>query len=487
MRYPSVLLVHPSYQGSFYSPSYFSIGLGYVSMALEKAGIENRIIDLNFGSSLRALKRSIEEFRPSLIGVTMMSFRYQQTYRLIENIRHFFPDIPLVVGGPHISSFRARALEECKAIDYGVTLEGEKTIVELCQSRIPISDIRGLLYRAPSKEILYNGDRPFIGNLDENGFPTYSKFELNKYPSFIPILTSRGCPYRCIYCSVKVVAGPEFRARSAKSVVDEFEYWHKQGLRDFGIVDDCFTLDRNRVVEICDEIKERNLTGLKIILGNGVRTDKVDRQLLTRMKEAGFYYIAFGVEAGNNRLLNALKKGVTLETIERAIANACDLNFRVALFFLIGSPGETEMDIEESIRVALKYPVYEAVFNNLIPFPGTELYQWVKDNQYFVQRDDFLKNITQRSNEPVYATAELPYHKRKNLHKRANRAMLRHTLKIKRKIHYPATLSVLRGYGLPPLVAKTIADFYWSDIFYPFFRQSGLPHKVKGVIDKFKS
>ncbi len=129
------------------------------------------------------------------------------------------------------------------------------------------------------------------------------------------------------------------RVRCAENVLDEIEYWYERGYRKFNFVDDNFTFYSDRVHEICDGIERRGLNNLKFTCTNGIRADRVDRQLLTRMKEVGFYYIAFGVEGGNEKILKSLKKGETMEPIKRAIKDVCDLGYEVMLFFLVGSPG----------------------------------------------------------------------------------------------------------------------------------------------------
>jgi radical SAM superfamily enzyme YgiQ (UPF0313 family) len=153
---------------------------------------------------------------------------------------------------------------------------------------------------------------------------------------------------------------------------------------------------------------------LTLNLPNGIRADCVDRSLLQRMKEAGFRKIAIGVEGGNDRILKRLKKGERMETIERAIREACELGFDVVLFFLIGSPGESWNDIEESFRLTKKYPIAGANFYNLIPFPKTELFEWVHQNGYLVKTpEEYLSQISQFANEPCFYTPELSLSERK--------------------------------------------------------------------------
>lgn len=430
MRFNRVLLIKPFFRYSHYDNVHLMAGLAYISEALGKAAIPNIVVDIGLGYDVTDLEKRISKFQPALIGITFLSFGFRGTFSLIAGIKKSFPQIPIVVGGPFVSTLRTKVLQECLNIDYGITLEGEQTIVELCHGDVPDSQIKGLLYREPSGQVVYTGDRKLIEDLDANGFPTYSRFELDKYPRRITIVTSRGCPYQCIYCPAPLAIGDRFRMRSPNSVVDELEYWYKRGYREFEIADDNFTLQRNRVSEICDEIRRRGLSGLRISCGNGIRADRVDRGLLIQMRDVGFHYISFGVEAGNNRVLKRLKKGESIEAIERAISDACALGYRVTLFFLLGSPDETEADVEESVRLALRYPVYDVRFYNLIPFPGTELYDWVITNHYFVEQQEgyeYLNNASHWINNPIFQTPELPREERKKLYQWANNTVQQHT------------------------------------------------------------
>ena len=482
MKINNVLLIKPYYYSSHYDNRFLPTGLAYVSEALNKAAIRNKIFDMGLGYSLGDLKKEIEEFKPQLLGISVMSFGYKNTYRMIESVKESYPSISIVVGGPHLSTLRENVLEECQAINFGITLEGEETIVELCRGDKPLSEIKGLIFRNNSGNIIYNGDRDFITDLDQNGFPRYSKVELNKYPRFINIVTSRGCPYQCMYCPVHRAIGERFRVRSPGSVANEFEYWYKRGYREFEIADDNFTLQRDRVSEICAELRKRGLSGLRISCGNGIRADRIDRDLLIQMKEVGFYYIAFGVEAGNNRILKGLKKGESIEAIERAIGDACALGYKVTLFFLLGSPGETKADVEDSVRLALRYPVYDARFYNLIPFPGTELYDWVVANGYFVSEQEgyeYLNDASHWVNDPIFQTPELPTEERKRLYQWANAEVQRHTAKVKKKFYQEDVDAKFRQLGLPAFLINQLAKLYVSREFQCLFVKTKLINKLR--------
>ena len=412
-RFNKVLLIHADYPDSHYHYFELPTGLGYLAETLINNGINNDLFDLSANHSFKKLKMKIKSYQPDLIGYSLMTFRYKYNYQIMERIKRIFPGIPIVAGGPHISTLREKVLKDCPAIDFGVTLEGEKTLLELCQGE-DIINIKGLIYRDQKENICYLSDQEFIDPLDLVPFPRYEKFDLKKYPKVITIASSRGCPYACIYCPVKRAIGRSLRVRNASNVVDEFEYWYRRGYRDFSFADDNFTFYQERVYQICDEITERKLVGLRIRCGNGIRADKVTKDLLKKMKEVGFYHLAFGVEAGNDRILKNIKKGTHLKVIKQAIKNACDLDFEVTLFFLIGSPGETWGDFLDSIKLAREYPVMRVSFYNLIPFPHTELYDWAKKNNYFtIPPERYLNDASGWVNQPLFATPEFSLEQRK--------------------------------------------------------------------------
>ena len=450
MKIKRVFLIKVAYDDSYYSYNDLPAGLGYISQALDNYNIDNTVFDMHTNSKIDVLFNAIKDFSPGLIGLSLMSYRFLKHYELISSIKEKFTDIPIVVGGPHVSTFREEVLEKCRDIDFGITLEGDQTIVDLCKKIDKPSLVTGLIYREGGK-VLYTGDREFIKDLDSMNFPKYAHFDLEKY-EFITIITSRGCPFKCTYCPVIYTIGNKWRYRSAMSVVNELEYWYKNGFKRFEFGDDNFTLKRKRVMEICEEIEKRNMEGLEIGLGNGIRADRVDKPLLKRMKEVGFSYVAFGVEAGNNKVLKALNKGETIEKIEEGIKAACEVGFPVHLFFLLGSPTETEEDVEDSLRLALKYPVVDVRFYNILPFPRSVLYKKLKENigGKFVSDAEFhLNSSSHWVFSPVFETPELSMDDRVRLLKRVNRISKRHTDKINsiRKIKH------LKERGVPSVVA----------------------------------
>ena len=404
-RYERVLLINPPYPGSMERGA-LRAGLGYVAEALEQAGIEYEVLDMDLGYGLSDLKRRIKTFSPTLVGVSIMTYKYSQTYDLLHFIKNV-ANVPIVVGGPHICALEDKVLQECLSVDFGIVGEGEEALVELCRGS-DLDKIQGLVYRH-NGDIMSGNERGFITNLDAIPYPKYRGFELNKYASrTIPIVSSRGCPNRCIFCTVSVSMGKKVRTRSPANVVDELEYWYGRGQRRFGIADDNFTFFAQKVFDICDEIERRELRDLKLLCINGVRADKVSKELLLRMKEVGFCSIGIGVEGGNDKILKTIRKDETMAIIERAIENACNLGYEVSLHFVIGTPGETWKDIEDAFALAKKYPVRNAYFNNLIPYPKTELYEWVASrSRFLIDPVEYFDTVSTSANIPVFETPEL--------------------------------------------------------------------------------
>ena len=373
-----IMLVYPDYRSSdVFSGAYLPVGLGYIAKALETAGIEYEIIDLNI-DSIDDLIYRIGEFCPEFVGISMMSYRCKGTYKLLRDVKCAFPEVKIIAGGPHVTANQERVLIECPAIDIGVVGEGEVAIVEIVRGDT-LSTVKGVLYRE-GEAVRFAGERDFIYNLDEISFPTYQRFKLEKYGKRMQLASSRGCPYKCIFCGAPRILGNRWRKRSVQGMVEELEYWYEKGYRNFYFNDSNFAINKKRVSDFCDEVIKRNLD--VCFTSDGLRADHVDRELLEQMRRAGFAILTFGAESGSNKVLRNLKKGETREQIESAIAVATDLGFHVTLFFLVGSPGEDVKDVEQSFQLALKYNVAGVYFFNLTPIPGTEFYDWAVRHGY---------------------------------------------------------------------------------------------------------
>jgi radical SAM superfamily enzyme YgiQ (UPF0313 family) len=406
MRFKKMLLVSPP-SSSRYGGLRVPAGIGYIAQVLYDNSIDYEFIDLRIKKNrFNVLRKKALSFQPDLIGISMITLEYKNTYRLISSIKDLLPHVKVVVGGHHVTILKEKVLQECTDIDFGVVADGEKTILELCKGDITYPNIKGLIFRENQK-VIFSGERQPVEDLDEYAFPRFNKFNMKDYSKQIPINSSRGCVFQCTFCPNKVL-GRKFRIRSVDHFVDEIEYWYKNGYYQFAIDDDNFTLITKRVYDICDEIERRGLKNLFIRCSNGIRADRVDRKLLIRMKEIGVREVGFGVDGGNNKVLGYLKKGESIETIEKAIKAACELGIDVKIFIIVGTPHETKADIEDSLKLAKKYPVARVNFNNAIPYPGTEMFDYIKKrNLFLIPPEEYLNNVTEEKGVPLFETPEL--------------------------------------------------------------------------------
>jgi radical SAM superfamily enzyme YgiQ (UPF0313 family) len=340
-------------------------------------------------------------------------------------------------------------------------------------------EIKGLIYR-DGAGIFYTGDRPFVRDLDSLPYPRYKKFDRSDYSGLVSLFSSRGCPFECTFCPTKLAIGRRFVARSAKNVVDEMEYHYNRGCRDFTFRDDNFTLISDRVYEICDEIERRGFRGIYLMCDAGVRADKVDRDILKRMKEVGFKMVAIGVEAGNDRILKVIKKSETIAQIEKAIKTACELDYMVELFFLIGSPGETWKDFEDTLSIATRYPVVKTSFYHILPYPNTELYDFVKRSGYLMRGyEEYLNDGSQRVNTPFFATPEFTFEMRRKAFDYAYETTSKHVRKANIAYSRKNVTDKLRSMGMGESLASFCAGMYTSEMLFDRLTNNKLLMSVK--------
>jgi radical SAM superfamily enzyme YgiQ (UPF0313 family) len=396
---------------------YPHVGIAYLASMLKQNEISYKILDMNLGySQLHALE-CIKAYKPDMICTTAYSFGHQKVFDLIDFIRPYY-DGKIVIGGPHVSITGREVLEKSHA-DFAVMGEGEYTLVELIGSLYEtqnLENIRGLIWHKNSG-VIVNEKRPYIQNLDSLPFPAYEDFELEKYVCYtdrrLPIITSRGCPYQCTFCCTRLSMGNKFRKRSPENVIDEIEHWYKKGWFVFDINDDIFTLDRCRAIKICNMIKERGLN-IRFNLYVGLRVDTVDEELLRTLKAVGCSFISYGCESGNERVLKVIKKGIKVEDVVNAVNITRKVGIKHKVNFMIGHPTETYKEAMDSIRLAKSLKCDFVSFNNLIPYPGTEAYTWVKDNGRFLYPPEvYLNEMPQKKLIPVFETDEFPAEERK--------------------------------------------------------------------------
>lgn len=385
------------------------LGLGYLAAVLEKGGYQVDVIDCQVsGISLEDYKKEIEKRKPDIVGVTSSTLTYKSGNKLIKAVREANPNCVTLAGGPHVTFWDDHALEECPELDMVIRREGEETILEVVQrieAKQSLKDVLGLTYRGLDGKIVRNPDRPYIEDLDSLPFPARHLWPMEKFTQYEDVLylaMTRGCVYWCEFCCTVRMHGRAYRMRSAQNVVDELEYLYKTyGKTKFTFCDDAFTVDPERVRELCGEIKKR---GLKIEWNCGTRVDMLTKDLLITMKDAGCISVWFGVESGTEEMLKAMKKGITPELTEKTLGMVREVGLKPVPNVILGFPGETKKSAWDTIKFIEKVaPDMVGFYNVATPFPGTPLYDQVKANGW-LRITDFDKYDTTR---PIFETPQL--------------------------------------------------------------------------------
>lgn len=373
-----VLLISPKYNGYIVAPH---LGLGYLASSLLKRGHSVRAID--------GLREEVT-YNPKeydWVGLTSMSTYFPEMVSEVERAKSF--GLPTVIGGPHTIANPVQALIQSGA-DIACIGEGEMVLNEIVEGKDP-SEIEGIVYWKDGKPVRTSPQPTFYPDIDDFGQPAWDLIDPRSYPKaphgmiarrfpLAPIITSRGCPYSCTYCSAPITAGKKMRWRSVGAVLDEMEMlYHQYGVREIQIEDDNFTIKRERVFEFCEALIRKNIDVIWS-LPNGVRIDRLDPEMLALMKRSGCYLMSLGIESANQRILDLVKKNLNVELVRKVVGWVSDAGIESCGFFMIGFPTETREEIESTVEFALSLPLNRANFTKVTPLPGTEIYElWKRE------------------------------------------------------------------------------------------------------------
>lgn len=385
-----ILLINPYWEESTYLVP--SLGLAYITSMLLLDKHTVKIVDCTAERiKTDKLKEIVEEFSPDIVGITSMTAMIYEAIKTAKAVKSV-SNAKVIMGGVHPSLLPEEVLK-VKEIDFVVRGEAEITIRELVkaiENKGDYSKIKGVSFKRDNK-IIHNPDRELIENLDDLPFPARSYFPKVKYKqhlgepeSFMTMMTSRGCPWKCIYCinSVNALFGRKYRTMSPERVVKEIELiLKKYKVKEIDFYDDDFTCKRERVIEICDLITKKKF---KFKWKCSSRVTSVDEQMLKKMKEAGCYLIAYGVETGSEELLRVIMKGQTKDMVRKTFELTKKAGIKTLAYFMIGIPGETKKTINETLRFAIELDPDYVQFAVVTPLPKTKLYEMVKSKNHLV-------------------------------------------------------------------------------------------------------
>lgn len=366
------------------APNYVPLGTASLAAFLKREGHDVAAVacDLS-GISIDEGIRKLLSFTPDFIGISCTSPGYPLACNLAKILKER-TDAPICLGGIHVSARPSECLNECSAIDAVVAGEGETPLLELIkrlENRFPMAgtDPPAGVYWRNGREIVRGRPGGFISDLDDLPFPAYELFDVHNsrppvYFDFgrhksVNIMTSRGCPSKCIYCASKLTMGPRYRAFSSDYIFELIRYLKEDfGIRFISFTDDTFTLQKKRAHDLCERLRQ---AGMGVEWTCFSRADGMDRKLARAMRGAGCVGVNFGIETGNATMLSRIGKGSRLADGLSAVRVARGAGLRTVCSFMTGFPEETSEMAEETIDFAVKLNSDLALFNSLVPYPGT--------------------------------------------------------------------------------------------------------------------
>jgi len=410
-----VALINPKFRLPIDTRTTPHLGLAYLAAVSERRGDEVVIFDADVEK--QSVADFVQEFKPHLVGITANTPQVKQAWRTARAIKEVH-DCPVVLGGPHVSVLPEESCEK-PYVDIVARGEGEDTWIDISnrledylkdQPVYSTSDFMdpaknifegctGVTYKTSDGRINNTLDRSPIADLDSLPWPAYRHFKMEHYTNLQPtadlvdgsrsfsIMTSRGCPYRCTFCSQSIMP-IKWRSRSPESVLAEWRHLVEEfDAQEIGILDDSANIRVKRMEEMGRLLIENNLNHVPWIFVNGIRANLASKELLTLLKQAGLKRVAFGVETGDENVLLSIDKKVDHDTIRAAFKNAKAVGLETIAFLIIGLPGETRETMQRTIDFAIDIDPLIANFSMMTPYPGTKVYEIVKRQGSFLIND----------------------------------------------------------------------------------------------------
>ncbi len=392
------------------------LGLAYLASALGQEGYRVGVVDMNLCRvTRRYLRRFLEIKRPRIVGISSLTESFPNAIRIASMVKALSDRIFVVVGGPHVSFAPREALQSGR-FDYVVCGEGERTLVELAGCLL--RDEKGReqspgLYWPQGSRLRRTPPRPPGQDLDRMPLPDRRRLMLDEYPNAGAIITGRGCPNRCIFCTAGAMFGGKYRRRSPDKVVEEIEVLIDMGLRSLMFLDDTLTADLDRLDRILSLMGKK---GIALPWVCESRVDIEDHSFFRRMSRAGCTGIQFGVESGSPEVLKRLGKGIHLDQVIRSVGAAHQAGINPVCSLIIGLPDDTESTVRQTVdfAVGLQREYYTQIgISVATPFPGTYLSRQAHKLGLTIEEKDYAQyNL----HTPVMRTRHLSRQQIRRLH-----------------------------------------------------------------------
>lgn len=389
--------------GTLYPP----LGLAYIAAIGERCGHEVKVVESEaMGYSYADIERLITEFQPDVLGMQSFCTTIKRNYKVAEIAKKINPKIQILLENVHVTLFPNESIKK-DCIDFLIQGEGEivfENFLKELDGKKNFKNVKGLVWKQ-NKKIIQNPRQELIKNLDSLPLPSRHLFPMAKYKASanlrgkrtLNIMTSRGCPYRCTYCNSSQTFGKTHRWNSAARVVEEIKQLKEvYGIDCIQFYDETFTLNKKRIFELCDKLIQEKVD---IPWSCFTRVNLVNKELLVKMKEAGCYQIFYGVESGVQRLLDLMKKDITLDQIREAFKWTKEAGMETLASLMFAMPTETVQDSEDTIKFALELDPDYAQWQKTTPYPGNELAKTCLENGELLT-DDWSKFTSW--NEVVY-------------------------------------------------------------------------------------
>ena len=359
------------------------LGIAYMAGVLQENNIDVEILDASAEDmDFKDVEKELLKRKPDLVALTALTPTIGRALETAQVVKETLPDSIVVMGGYHPTFNFIETLED-ENVDIVIRGEGEYIMLNLVQAlenQCSLHDVKGIVFEDKnSKEIVVNPEAPLIQNLDELPFPALNLLPMDKYrlldmdTHMTTMITTRGCPMQCSFCSSAAMHGKKIRERSVENIVDEIEYLKTNyDIDTIAFMDDTFTLKKRKVMAICDEILKRNI---EIMWGCTSRVDTLDEKLLKKMKEAGCITIFIGVESADQQQLDNICKNTTIAKIENAFKIARKLKIRTIASVALGMPGDTKEIMNKTVKFVHKLKPNYAIYSLATPYPGTRFYK----------------------------------------------------------------------------------------------------------------